>query len=404
MNILEIRKNFPILNKKIKEHSLVYLDNAATTQKPLQVINALSSYYCDYNAAIHRGVHYLSNVATAAYENARENVRAFINAKHQEEIVFVRGTTEAINLVAATFGRANLKAGDEVLISTMEHHSNIVPWQMIVEQTGATLKVIAIDDNGDIDLDDYARQLNTHTKIVAVTHVSNVLGTINPVKKMIKMAHDIGVPVLIDGAQAIARMPVDVQDLDCDFYAFSGHKIYSPMGIGVLYGKKELLQKMPPYHGGGGMIRTVTFAKTEYADLPAKFEAGTQNVAGAIGLNAAINYLKTIGMSNIFQHELQLLNYAQEKLSAVVQLKIIGNSLTKTGVISFVLDNIHPHDVATILDTDGIAVRAGHHCAMPLMERYQVPATTRVSFGLYNTIEEIDVLLQGLDKVLKVFA
>lgn len=404
MNILEIRKNFPILNKKIKEHSLVYLDNAATTQKPLQVINALSSYYCDYNAAIHRGVHYLSNVATAAYENARENVRAFINAKHQEEIVFVRGTTEAINLVAATFGRANLKAGDEVLISTMEHHSNIVPWQMIVEQTGATLKVISIDDNGDIDLDDYARQLNTHTKIVAVTHVSNVLGTINPVKKMIKMAHDIGVPVLIDGAQAIARMPVDVQDLDCDFYAFSGHKIYSPMGIGVLYGKKELLQKMPPYHGGGGMIRTVTFAKTEYADLPAKFEAGTQNVAGAIGLNAAINYLKTIGMSNVFQHELQLLNYAQEKLSAVAQLKIIGNSLTKTGVISFVLDNIHPHDVATILDTDGIAVRAGHHCAMPLMERYQVPATTRVSFGLYNTIEEIDVLLQGLDKVLKVFA
>jgi len=404
MNITEIRKNFPILAKKIKNNPLIYLDNAATTQKPMQVIDAVNSYYCSYNAAIHRAVHHLANLATSAYENARETVRSFINAKYQEEIIFVRGTTEAINLVAATFGRVNLRQGDEILLSTMEHHSNIVPWQIVAEQTGAKLSVIAIDDNGDIDLDDYARQLNQRTKIVAITHVSNVLGTINPVKQMIKMAHEIGVPVLVDGAQAISRLPLDVTDLDCDFYAFSGHKMYAPLGIGVLYGKKEFLQKMPPYQSGGGMIQAVNFSKTEYAALPLKFEAGTPNVEGAVGLMAAIDYLNSIGMEQIKQHELMLLHYAREKLSAIKEIKFIGDSITQIGVVSFVFEGIHPHDIATILDAEtGIAVRAGHHCAMPLMDRFQVVATTRVSFGIYNTKEEIDVLVQGLEQAKQIF-
>jgi cysteine desulfurase/selenocysteine lyase len=404
MNLNSIRKDFPILTRDIKGKPLIYFDNAATTQKPLKVINALRSYYSEFNAAIHRGVHLLSNEATKAYEDVRVKICSFIGAKYGEEIIFVRGTTEAINLVAATFGRVNVKANDKVLITNMEHHSNILPWQVLCNEKNSKLLVTAIDDKGDIDLQDYEKKLKERPKIVAIAHVSNVLGTINPIKTMVKMAHEAGAFVLVDGAQAAPHVSIDVADLDCDFYAFSGHKIYAPLGIGVLYGKKEHLEKMPPYQVGGGMIRRVTFEHSDYAEIPAKFEAGTQNVEGVIGLAAAIDYLNEIGMENVIQHEKELLKYAKNKLASVPELKFIGNSKTQIGVISFVLDKIHPHDVGTILDSEGIAVRAGHHCAMPLMERFQIPATTRVSFGIYNTKDEIDILLKGLEKVKKVFA
>lgn len=404
MNIKSIRQQFPILKQRINNKKIVYLDNAATTQKPKIVIDSINNFYLHMNAAIHRAVHPLAEKATAAYEAARDKVCKFINAKHSSEIIFLRNTTEAINLVATCYSRTKLTEQDEIIISTMEHHSNIVPWQLLCEQTGAKLHVININDAGEIDLTHFAKLLNRKTKIVAITHVSNVLGTINPIKIMITQAHEAGALVLIDGAQAVAHMPVDVCELDCDFYAFSGHKMYAPTGIGVLYGKSALLQQLPPYQGGGGMIHTVTFAKTEYADIPEKFEAGTPNISGAIALGTAIDYLNEIGMSQIELRERQLLSYVQEKLKLVTGLRIIGTSENKVGVVSIVLDKIHPHDAGTILGTEGVAVRVGHHCAMPLMERFQIPATTRLSLGIYNTEEEIDFAVEAIEKVKKMFA
>jgi cysteine desulfurase / selenocysteine lyase len=400
----ELRKQFPILQETINGKSLVYFDNAATTQKSRSVIDAIDHFYSHDNANIHRGIYTLSQRATLAYEQTREKTRAFINAKKASEIIFVRGATEAINLVAQSYGRKNLQEGDEIVISTMEHHSNIVPWQLICEQTGAKLQIIKIHENGTLDLDHYERLLNKRTKIVAITHVSNTLGTINPIKKIISIAHSHNIPTLIDGAQAVPHMPIDVQDLECDFYVFSAHKMYGPTGIGVLYGKEALLDLMPPYQGGGDMIKTVTFAKTEYADLPQKFEAGTQNIAGVIGLNVAIDFLNSVGLNKISQHENDLLDYATKKLSEINGLRIIGNAEHKVGVVSFILANIHPHDIATIMDTEGIAVRAGHHCTMPLMDFYGLPATTRASFGLYNTREEIDIFISSINKVKEIFA
>lgn len=400
----KLREQFPILQEKIHGHPLVYFDNAATSQKPRCVIEAIGDFYVHNNASIHRGVHTLADRATQSYEGAREKVRAFINAKKSSEVVFTRNTTEAINLVAASFGRKNFNVGDEVIISMMEHHSNIVPWQLICEQTGAKLQVVKIHENGELDLNHYEKLLTNRTKIVAIAHASNTLGTINPIKKIIALAHAHNIPVLIDGAQAVSHMQIDVQNLDCDFYAFSAHKMYGPTGVGVLYGKETLLDAMPPYQGGGSMIKKVTFAKTEYADLPKKFEAGTPNIAGVAGFGAAIDFLSSIGMNEICQHENSLLNYAKEKIIKINTLKIIGNALDKVAVLSFVLDKIHPHDVATILDTEGVATRAGHHCTMPLMDFYNIPATTRVSFGLYNTVEEIDIFIAALNKVKKIFA
>ncbi len=399
----ELREQFPILQEKIHGHPLVYFDNAATSQKPRCVIEAIDNFYLHNNANIHRGVHTLADRATQAYEDAREKTRAFINAKNLAEIIFVRNATEAINLVAESYGRKNFHAGDEVIISTMEHHSNIVPWQLICEQTGAKLQVVKIHENGELDLNHYEKLLNNRTKIVAITHVSNTLGTINPIKKIIALAHAHNIPVLIDGAQAVSHMQIDVQNLDCDFYAFSAHKMYGPTGVGILYGKEALLDAMPPYQGGGSMIKKVTFAKTEYADLPKKFEAGTPNIAGIVGFGAAIDFLTSVGINKILQHENDLLNYAKEKIIKINELKVVGNALDKVGVISFVLDKIHPHDVATILDTEGVATRAGHHCTMPLMDFYNIPATTRVSFGLYNIKEEIDIFIAAIDKVKKIF-
>ena len=403
INSAKVRADFPILHQQIKHHPLVYLDNSATTQKPMSVITAITEYYSHDNANVHRGVYELSARATAQYEAVRTEVKQFINAKYEHEIIFVRGTTEAINLVAQTYGKAHIKAGDEILISYMEHHSNIVPWQILAEQTGAKLRVIPISDTGEIDWNAFQSLLTTRTKILSISHASNVLGTINPIKRMIALAHAANVPVLIDGAQAIAHLPVDVIDLDCDFYTFSGHKIYGPTGIGVLYGKTALLEKMPPYQGGGDMIETVSFEKTTYNKLPAKFEAGTPHISGVIGLGKALDYVKQIGMPAIMQHEAELLAYATEQLLKVPELRIIGNAPEKVGVISFILDSIHPHDIATILDDRGIAIRAGHHCAMPLMGRYQVPATARASFAIYNTKQEVDALVAGLYEVIKVF-
>lgn len=408
-DIDKIRADFPILQQQIRGKPLVYLDNAATTQKPQSVIDALRRYYEEDNANIHRGVHLLSERATELYEAAREKIRAFLNAKEAREIVFTRGTTEAINLVAQSYGRANFKPGDEVIVSTMEHHSNIVPWQMICSETGAVLKVIPVSDSGELDLGEYERLLNDRTRLVAITHVSNVLGTVNPVRAMIDLArqpgsgHRRGIPVLLDGAQAAPHMKVDLQQLDCDFYAFSGHKFFGPTGVGVLYGKEALLEKMPPYQGGGDMIRTVSFAKTTYNDLPYKFEAGTPNIAGAVGLGAAIDYVTGLGLDWIAAYERGLLEDATVALLKVPDLRIVGTSREKAGVISFVLDDIHPHDIGTILDQEGIAIRTGHHCAMPLMERYGISATARVSLAFYNTRDEIDVVVGALEKVRKVF-
>jgi cysteine desulfurase/selenocysteine lyase len=399
-----VRRDFPILNQKVRGKALVYLDNAATSQKPQPVIDAIARYYQSGNANIHRGVHFLSEHATEEHEAARQLVRQFINAARTQELIFVRGTTEGINLVAQTYGRAHVGAGDEVLVSAMEHHSNIVPWQILCEQQGAKLRVIPINDQGELLLDEFEKLIGPRTKIVAVAHVSNALGTINPIREIVKIAHAHNVPVVVDGAQAVPHIKVDVQDLDCDFYAFSGHKMYGPMGIGVLYGKYKLLEAMPPYQGGGDMIRSVTFEKTQYNTLPYKFEAGTPDVAGAIGLGAAIKYLNGIGIENVAAQEHELLEYATQALSKLSGIRIIGNAKNKAAVLSFVMDGVHPHDIGTILDQEGIAVRTGHHCAQPIMQRFGIPATVRASFGMYNTKAEVDALVAGIKKVQEVFA
>jgi cysteine desulfurase / selenocysteine lyase len=400
----QIRRDFPILGQTVHGKPLVYLDNAATAQKPRQVLDALNRFYVTANSNVHRGVHYLSEHATRAYEDARITVQRFLGARLPREVIFVRGSTEAINLVAQSYGRQHVGQGDEIVLSTMEHHSNIVPWQMLCEEKGARLRVIPINDAGEFSLEDYEKLLSDRTRLVAVVHVSNSLGTINPVRQVIERAHRRGIPVLLDGAQSVQHLPIDVQDLDCDFFAFSGHKIYGPTGIGVLYGKAELLEKMPPYQGGGDMISSVTFAKTTYNVLPYKFEAGTPDIAGAIGLAAALEYVTALGLDRIAAHEHDLVTYATEALASVPTLRLIGTARDKASVVSFTLEGIHPHDIGTILDQEGIAIRTGHHCCQPVMERYQVPATARASVGLYNTREEIDALVRGLEQVREVFA
>lgn len=403
LDVKKIRRDFPILQEKINGQPLVYLDNAATTQKPMVVLDALENYYQSMNANVHRGVHTLSVKATEAYELARQTCQQFINAKTEREIIFCRGTTEAINLVAQTYGRNTLKAGDEILITQLEHHSNIVPWQLLCEQTGAILKVAPINEQGEIIISEYQKLLSPNTKLVAVNHVSNSLGTINPVKEMTAMAKNIGAKVLIDGAQALAHVDVDVQAIDCDFYATSGHKVYAPMGIGFLYGKAELLEQMPPYQGGGEMILQVSFKKSTYAPTPQKFEAGTPNVGDAIALAAALNYLNKIGRDAIHNYEQELLEYATQKAEQFSGLRIIGSAKHKICILAFVLDGVHPHDIGTILDQEGIAVRTGHHCTMPLMEYFNVPATVRASMAFYNTKQEIDELFHALKKVQEMF-
>ena len=403
-NVKKIREDFPILKQNIKGKPLVYLDNAATSQKPSAVIETLNRYYEQDNSNIHRGVHELSERATHLYEESRKKIQKFLGAKSHHEIIFCGGTTAAINLVAQTFGKKHLTQGDEILISHMEHHSTIVPWQMLCEETGAVLKVAPIDEAGDVVLEEYEKLLSKKTKLVSIVHISNSLGTINPVKQLIQLAHSRNIPVMLDGAQAVPHLPVDVQDLDCDFYAFSGHKVFGPTGIGVLYGKEELLEAMPPYQGGGDMIATVTFEKTTYNHLPYKFEAGTPHIAGVIGMGAAVDYLNQLDFTSVNQYEQELLNYAHEKIEPIEGLKIIGRAKKKASVVSFVLDGIHPHDIGTILDQEGIAIRTGHHCTMPLMIRYNIPATARASMAFYNTREEIDALVQAIQKVKEVFA
>jgi cysteine desulfurase/selenocysteine lyase len=399
----QIRADFPILQEKIRNKPLVYLDNAASCQKPQAVIDSIVHTYSHEYANIHRGVHTLSVKATDRFEGAREKVRAFINAASSKEIIFVRGATEAINLVAQSFGKSQLQAGDEIVISAMEHHANIVPWQMLCQQIGTVLKVVPINQQGELLFDEYLNLLTDKTKLVAITHMSNALGTINPAKQIVEAAHSKNIPVLLDGAQAIPHMAVDVQDLDCDFYVFSGHKLYGPSGTGVLYGKQALLEAMPPYQGGGDMIRKVTFTETEYAGLPHKFEAGTPAIAEIIGLGAAIDYLNQFGMAAISAYEAELLAYATEQAEQIKGLNIIGQAAEKGGILSFTLDRIHPHDIGTMLDSLGIAIRAGHHCAMPVMDFYGVPATARASFAMYNTRQEIDVLMQGIKSLIEVF-
>jgi len=402
-DVERIRQDFPVLQQTIHGKPLVYLDNAATAQKPRAVIDAIVKFYEVDCANIHRGVHELSQRSTAAYEETRSKVRRFLNARSNHEIVFVRGTTEGINLVTQTWGRANLKPGDEIIIAGLEHHSNIVPWQILCEQAGARLRIIPIDDRGDLLLEEYEKLLGPRTRMVAIGHVSNALGTINPVRRIVRMAHDAGALTLIDGAQAVPHMPVDVCALDADFYAFSGHKLFGPTGIGVLYGRADLLEAMPPYQGGGDMIRTVTFEKTTYNDLPYKFEAGTPDIAGGIGLGAAVDYVTRLGMDKIAAYEHELLLYATDALERIPGLHIIGTAREKAAVLSFVMQGIHPHDIGTVLDHQGIAVRTGHHCAQPVMDRYHIPATTRASLAFYNTAGEIDALVAGLYKVKEVF-
>jgi cysteine desulfurase / selenocysteine lyase len=397
------RRDFPILDQKVNGKSLVYLDNAATSQKPRAVIEALEHYYFRDNSNIHRGVHSLSQRSTAAYEEARSKVRRFINAGEDREILFVRGTTEAINLVAQSYGRSTFRTGDEIILSTMEHHSNIVPWQLLCEEKGTVLRVIPVNDRGELLMEEYEKLLGPRTRFVSVAHLSNALGTINPVRRIIDLAHRWNAPVLLDGAQAVPHLKLDVQDLDCDFYAFSGHKLYGPTGIGVLYGKARLLESMPPYQGGGDMISSVSFEKTTYNRLPYKFEAGTPHIAGPIALSAAIDYLEGVGVEAVGAHERELLAYATEVVSGIRGLRVVGTAAEKAGILSFVMDGIHPHDIGTILDQEGIAIRAGHHCTMPLMDRLGVPATARASLALYNTRADIDALVKGLHKVLEVF-
>jgi len=402
-DVQKYRRDFPALNQAVYGKPLVYLDNAATTQKPQCVIDTLDRYYSRENANIHRGIHYLSQQATDAYDEAREKVARFINAKESREIIFVRGTTEAINLVSQSYGRTFLKEGDEVLITTMEHHSNIVPWQILCQQTGAKLRVAPINDAGELILPEFEKFLNSKTKFVSLVHVSNALGTVNPVKKIIQMAHERKIPVLVDGAQSVPHIPVDVRDLDCDFYAFSGHKLFGPTGIGVLYGKSEFLEKMPPYESGGDMISAVTFEKTLYNKIPYKFEAGTPHIAGVIGLSSAIDYLNQLGLQHIAGYEHELLEYGTKALQAIPGLRLIGTAKEKASILSFVLDYAHAHDIGTILDQEGVAIRAGHHCAMPLMDRFGVPATARASLAFYNTREEIDALVHAIQRVYEVF-
>jgi cysteine desulfurase/selenocysteine lyase len=399
-----VRDDFPILKQKIGGRPLVYLDNAATTQKPRPVIDAVRRYYTTSNANVHRGVHTLSDRATRGYEAARSRVARFLNAREEREIVFVRGTTEAINLVAQSFLRPLLREGDEVLVTAMEHHANIVPWQMVCAQTGAALRVAPVDDAGALDLAEYGKRLSPRTRLAAVTHVSNAIGTVNPVREMVAMARAANVPVLVDGAQAVPHMPVDVRELGCDFYAFSGHKVYGPTGIGALYGKAERLEAMPPYQGGGDMILRVTFGKTTYNGIPHKFEAGTPDIAGAVGLHAALDYLDGIGREAVAAHERELLEYATDAVGAIPGVRIAGNAPEKAAILSFTLEGVHPHDLATILDHEGVAIRAGHHCAMPLMDRLGLPATARASFGLYNTRSDVESLVAGIRKARGVFA
>jgi cysteine desulfurase / selenocysteine lyase len=403
-DVERVRTDFPILEQKVHGKPLVYLDNAATSQKPRAVIEAISRYYEGTNANIHRAVHHLSEQATEEYEEARKTAQKFINAKSPTEIIFVRGTTEGINLVAQTYGRAQIHSADEVVITDMEHHSDIVPWQLLCEDRDAKLQVAPINDRGELILEEFAKRLGPRTKLVGVTHVSNALGTINPVRRIVEMAHSHGIPVLVDGAQAVPHMKVDVQALDCDFYAFSGHKVYGPTGIGVLYGKSSLLEAMPPYQGGGDMILSVTFEKTTYNRLPYKFEAGTPDIAGVIGLGTALEYFSGLGIETIGAHEHDLLEYATAAVSSIPGLRIIGTAKDKAGVLSFTLENIHPHDIGTILDQEGIAIRTGHHCSQPVMKRFGVDSTARASFAMYNTKQEIDALVRGIERVREVFA
>jgi cysteine desulfurase/selenocysteine lyase len=398
--VYELRKQFPVLQRELKGKPLVYFDNAATSQKPLSVINALVDYYSNYNANIHRGIHTLAEEATAAYEATRETARAFINAGSVEEVIFTRGVTEGINLVAYTWGRQNIKAGDEIVISTLEHHSNIVPWQMLCEATGGKLKVAPIDENGELIIEEYYKLLTPRTKLVSVVHASNALGIINPVKEIIDAAHNVGAIVFLDGAQSTVHLDIDVQELDCDFFAFSSHKVYGPTGAGVLYGKKAILEAMPPFHGGGEMIKEVTFEKTTYNDLPYKFEAGTPNIADVIAMKPALEFINRLGKPAIRAHEDDLLRYATEQLLAIPGLSIKGNVPNKVSVVSFTVDNVHPQDIGILLDNYGVAVRTGTHCTMPLMECLKVTGTTRASFAAYNTREEIDIMVRSLDKVI----
>lgn len=398
-----VRKDFPILGKLINGNPLVYLDSAATSQKPNSVIDSLVRYYNAENANVHRGIHSLSQEATEVFEGAREKIRSFINASNSKEIIFVRGTTEGINLISQTFGRQNISEDDEIIVSAMEHHSNIVPWQILCKERGAKLRVIPITDSGEIVFEEFQKLLNPRTKLVSIVHLSNTLGTINPVESIIQASHQAGVPVLLDGAQSVPHVPIDVQKLDCDFLVFSGHKLYGPTGIGVVYGKEGLLESMPPFQGGGDMIRSVTFEETLFNELPYKFEAGTPNIAGAVGLGAAIDYVNGIGINNIFEYEHDLLEYASERLVSIPGLQLIGTAKNKADILSFILEGIHPHDIGTILDEHGVAIRTGHHCTMPLMQRLGIPATARASLAFYNTKEEIDILCDVINKVKEVF-
>ena len=399
-----VRADFPILHQQVNGKPLVYLDNGATSQKPQAVIDELVRYYSTENANVHRGVHTLSQNATEDYEGARAKVKHLLNAADDHEIVFTRGTTDSLNIVAQSFGKQTLGPGDEVIVSNMEHHSNIVPWQMLREEKGVVLRVVPIDESGELMMDEYERMLSPRTKLVSITHVSNALGTILPVEQIIAMAHAQGIPVMLDGAQAVPHMAVDVQKLDCDFYVFSGHKIFGPTGIGVLYGKAELLEAMPPVQGGGDMIKSVTFENTIYNDLPYKFEAGTPNIAGAIGLGAAVDYVQSVGYESFAAYEDDLLEYGTKALESIEGLRIIGTAPRKAGILSFVMENVHPHDIGTILDTEGVAVRTGHHCAQPVMQRFQIPATVRASMAMYNTREDIDALVRAIDRVIEVFS
>ena len=404
LDVTAIRKEFPILNREIKGRPLIYLDNAATTQKPQQVIDAIIHYYTNYNANIHRGIHTLAEEATAAFEQTRDAVKSFIGAGSREEIIFTRGTTEGINLVAYSWGRKNIRAGDEIIISNMEHHSNIVPWQILCEEKEAILKVIPINDAGELILEEYEKMLGSKTKLVSIVHVSNALGTVNPVKQMIAKAHQVGALVMVDGAQSAVHLDIDVSDMNCDFFAFSAHKLYGPTGVGVLYGKKELLESMPPFQGGGEMIKEVTFNKTTYNDLPYKFEAGTPNIADVIAFKSAIRFIESIGKEKIREHEQELLEYAHKELEKIPGLHIIGKAKDKISLVSFIIENAHPQDIGILLDNRGIAVRTGHHCAQPLMDRFSIPGTARASFAVYNTKYELDELVNGLKRAVKILA
>lgn len=403
-DVQKIRKSFPILSEKVNGKNLIYFDNAASTQKPVEVIERISYYYKKENSNVHRGVHKLSQLATNEFESAREKVRRFINAKKSSEIIFTKGTTDSINLVASSFAKKYLRQGDEVLISYLEHHSNIVPWQMACEEKNAKLKIIPINERGELIFDEFEKLLSEKTKIISVIHVSNSLGTLNPIKEIIAKARERNIPVLIDGAQSVQHTAIDVRELDADFFVFSGHKIYAPTGIGVLYGKEKWLEKLPPYQGGGDMILSVTFEKTTFNELPYKFEAGTPNIAGAIGLGAALDFISSIGIDEIEKYENDLANYALEKISAIPKVRIIGNPKQRMGVIAFILAGIHPHDIGTILDLEGVAIRTGHHCTQPIMKFFDLPATARASFGIYNTKEEVDIFCEAIYKVFKVFS